>query len=235
MFALLLTVTPMQSLAKENKEADKIVIFEQKEITDLATLFERAKKGINEHKHEEDSLGTVESEIVNDKTGKKEKVKVFKTTQKLREVKGSNGEVTESYAATVIVTPEAIEYRGEKDSGMDSSYSIKAVSTYHYDYKPAAPFSAATVRTTDANGTWTNTASDVSFYNKKYELWNSSIAKPSQTVAYSTTSNSFSRTAPSSWVPVLEKEKINVGVKMSCTVQDAASGDTWTFTFWNKL
>ncbi|MBY0085790.1 hypothetical protein [Brevibacillus brevis] len=220
------------------------VTYKANEITDLKLLFEKAK----ERKTDLPENTPRKAALLKD--GESKDIQVYQTTQRLQVVKDTktNNNIRESYVTYEFynVPKDALKegtistLGSKEDEKWDSSYSVKAYSTYYFDRyydQNGLPYRDLT----KVSGGWVIDDSSVAVTNKEVWFGASGGALRTDGTAggtviqdsphYFPTSLSFSYSAPSSWRPVADSAS-SIGVTTKATLKRNTS--TWTLQFANS-
>lgn len=212
------------------------VIYQKSEIRDVDKLFERAKNGISDIESDKEINGET-IQVLKNKEGKKRDVKLYRTTQKLKEIKLENGEIETQFATTVIASVSRAYDEKRSDSGSDRSVSVKSSSTLYWSNVTVK--GVPSTQHQGASGSWAVQDFNISISNRQVELgavgYSSESFALNQYHTYDTPNNTFDFPAPSSFKPVATAKRGFFGVNTKCTVKEISTGDTWSFIFTNKL
>jgi hypothetical protein len=214
------------------------VTFQAEEINDLSTLFIRAKNNITDYK----STPSAEAKLQTD-GGVEKNLKVYHTTQRLKTERNiATSEQKESYVTYYfygipkeVLDNKSISILGStSDEDWDSSYSVKAYSTYYWD-KYKSTNGDGFKKLTKVTGGWTISDNKVSITSREVRYGASggalrddgthggSVIQDSGPLYPS--SNSFSYDAPKNWKPVSDWAS-TIGVNTKATLK--LGTETWT-------
>jgi len=143
------------------------LLYQSQEIKNVDKLFERAKNGVSDIESDKEGNGAV-SQILKNKEGKQRDVRLYKTTQKLKEIKLANGETETQYATTVIASVSRTYDGNRSDSGSDVSVSVKSSSTFYWSNVTINGISC--IKHQGASGSWVISDSNISISNRQVEL-----------------------------------------------------------------
>lgn len=225
--------------AKENQspgtEKSKI-IYEKSEIKDINKLLERAKNNVSDL-NEDQNILQFEASLEENSKSNKEKIELKATSQLLKQTKKSDGTTISTYTTTIFTQDVSknigVLSQGSNRDLWDGSLSVRAYSTYTFDRYEANGYVYHDILS--CSGGWQRSDSTVGMSNRivtygasgpRYS--NDAFVQQSNT-AYPS-GNTFSYTAPSSWVPV--KTSFSVGVSTWVTL--SKGGSVWTLKLINQ-
>lgn len=232
------------------------IIFEQEEINDLNILFDNAKKGITDYY----GISTAKAELVNAKTGKSEAVKAFTTTQLLKKVRLSDGQIKNSYATTnfSVLTKKQVdkikdqtsksfsvqEYRNMYDYTWDSTGGVKAYSTIYWDEFPSTTFPiTGSIQMEYVQGGYYNYdtlhlgAKDnivMMFQDGLSDVTGGGIFQNNSSNPWEPSSSTYTYYRPSGWVKVQDYQSSKVGSVNQITIYTKSNpSNTWLLNHQN--
>lgn len=230
-FMLVASVPAFAASDLSVKEAK--VIYQSKEIKDINKLLERAKNGISDI---DEATSSFDSEVIkHDKSGvKTEKIKTYKTTQKLSVEQLPNGDTVESFSTVAIasISGDGSQY-GTKD---DDSLGVKAYSTIYWDYVYNGS-GARYMKNKGVDGGWKISDSQLRVTNPIVRIGvtgigldNSNVQKSIDCIPSQLT---YSFPAPSNWQAVKTAVSHKVGATIFATIKDT-SNQTWSLVLHNQ-
>lgn len=242
----LVTAMPAFADSSVNQVPEKVI--ENPAISDLDILFQRAVNGISDIKNE-DLAPKFKAHISNSEDGKSKDVNVYSTTQLLKEEKFKDGKINREYATTSFAvieksdlkSPGKFYIQGElSDDGWDSTLSVKAYSTIRWSTEyDSNGVEHITMAGKTISGGW-NLLSGFSIKSKTVTIGQTGVSSwggyLQQTAPYSISDSdfTFSKTAPSTWKPVLADDTSTVGCTQTCRIYRGTSTSYWTFIFSNN-
>lgn len=244
-----------ESVSAEKKTDVGKVTYQQNEITDIDELYSKAIEDSNKTATEELNISATLSKVEpvnknlslmnNSDENDTKKVDTISTTQLLKKVEYSNNKTEEFYATTVFtnnidpvlgVTPSSTggitPFASSEDVEYDDSYSVKAYSTYYYTKLTYGDYSYHDI--TSVKGGWTKLDSSVTLsrreviYGATGPAYHDNRFITQRQISYPG-SNTFSYTAPSSWIAVQPTHA--VGVTTNIDINRRSS--TWRLTLVN--
>lgn len=240
-------------LTTVNAEESIEIIFSKEEITDIDTLYERAKEGITdieslpfdnetvlikeEIDNEEIKTEELNTMEIDDDKDNEEVLETLSTTQKLKTIVYGDDETVDFYATTVFVdvteedlleVSQEFTAAGEQEDDYNPNGTVRSYSTIYWQDRGSG--STREFRLTSASGGWTRIDSQVSISNR--------VARLGQTgetaKEYTPTANTFNYSAPSTWNWLNRNSELNL---IGCTTEITITRGTssWKQVFKNNL
>ncbi|KJR45105.1 hypothetical protein UF75_4520 [Desulfosporosinus sp. I2] len=236
----------MPAFADSSVNLMPVKVIKNPAITDPHVLFQRAVNGISDLENK-DLAPKSKAHISNNEDGISKDVKVYSTTQLLKEEKFKDGKTNREYATTSFAVVKASDLKSSgkyyiqgslSDDEWDSTGSVNAYSTIRWsNVADSNGVEHITMAGQTISGGW-SPLSGFTVKNKTVTIGQIGVSSwggyLSQSTPYSISDSSltFSKTASSSWKPVLADDTSTVGCSQTCTIYRGTSN--WTFTFTNN-
>ncbi|MBB6732678.1 hypothetical protein [Cohnella zeiphila] len=224
-------------LAATNTSPKGKVLFKADQITDIDSIIERAKKGINDSNLVDKTTETSDI-VLNSDDGKhavNAKVTKYRTSQLLERRLTPENSVVETYAVMDVSTTIT---RG--DEAWDPSIAVRAYSTIYVERTVVN--TREYWRLTSVTGGWANSDNGIAVTNRLVRIGTTGFAGSipvAQHQEFNPSSNTFSYAAPTTWKPIDAAKTGNmatdpvVGAYTECKL--TGYGDSWTLTLSNNL
>jgi len=242
---LLITAIPAFADSLISQKPEKVI--ENPEITDQEVLFERAVNGISDLKNE-DLAPKSKAFISNSEDGILKDVKVYSTTQLLKEEKFKDGRINSEYVTTSfgVIKESDLNSSGEftiqgalEDDEWDSTHSVKAYSTIRWtNQNDSQGVKHITMAGQTISGGWSPLIG-FSVKNMTIRIGQTGLSSwggyLEQIAPYSISEITFSKNVSTSWKPVFADSSSTVGCSQTCRIYHGTSTSYWTFTFTNNI
>lgn len=246
-FLLLATAVPAFADYSVDRVTEKVI--ENPVITDQEVLFERAVNGISDLENEE-LAPKGEAYILNNEDGISKDVKVYSTTQLVKEETFKDGNINREYVTTSFAVikesdlknSDEITTQGHVDDGKWDPYTAtaRAYSSYNWERFNDSFNAEHVAMSGTVSGGW-ELRTGTTIKNKAVDIVQNGPSSwggyhGNQIAPYSIPDStfSFSKSVPSSWQPVKADDTATVvGTHQKCTI--TRGGSSWSFPFKNYL
>ncbi|MDO0824869.1 hypothetical protein [Desulfosporosinus nitroreducens] len=227
-----------------NTGSKSIVITENKQITDIDKLFDRAKKGISDIK-DNDIVPQAKGEAISKESGISIKAHLLSTTQLLKEEQLPGGDIVKTYATTnFALVPESQLLDAAQgiasdssltDSDWDKTDGVKAYGTIYWNYSYNGGVKYASMAGQTNKGGW-SPLSGYSLSKKKVTYGQSGMTASNgaktQSSSITPSALTWSYKVPSKWIPVKADSTSYMGQSAYALVSRGSS--SWGFWFYNR-
>lgn len=224
-----------------NANSDEKIVFETEPITDLDILYERAENGISDKREKMINTKAVLQKIGSNKLSE---IDIVQTTQCIKITEEDKGQKQTSYATTIFASipnlPSLLKSYDEYDydEDEDSTYSVRAYSTIYWnEYEDQYEILYGNLE--KVIGGWQILDSRVYLSNRHVINGQCGWTMTNRYKEYSQnkypSSNTYSYTTPSSWLPVKfnpSAPPMELGSTSNVTI--TFGSNSWSFQFTNN-
>lgn len=242
--ALVLANTPLQGVHAQSVQPSSsnnvTVLSQQPEETNLNTLYDRAIHGKSDIPIKDADAAVKLTKVNGSKSissltaSNNLTTKKYSTAQILKTTK-SGDTTTQDVALTTFVTVQPMASGSINDSKYDSTYSVKAYSTVYYSTSTIN--GASCIKFVKVVGGWNQLDSQVSLSGRT--TWFGCSGPSSKTgiaidqnTTKTTSANSFTYTAPTSWIYVIKSGITSCSATLKVTIH--RGGSSWTLQLTNS-